>query len=310
MDETADEWRRIETAMKYLYQVPPGDPVPLDRFLEGNGSFRLEKIRDLIDFGSVYVDGRVERKPSRLLSTGQQVSLHVPEYGTQRFYEVDPGRILYRDAWLLAYDKEGGVPCQATPYDAHNNLYAALKVYLSETSGSSAYLGLHHRLDRDTSGVMLFSVSRRVNRALSDGFRLRRVEKRYRAVVCGSPEEEAWIEKTPITRRDGQYTCGSEGDGKEALTEFRVLQRSRGLALVEAMPRTGRTHQIRLHLAHRGLPVLGDVRHQGRPFSRLMLHALGLGLSHPVTEERLILEAPLPAEFERALGLFPTERTP
>jgi 23S rRNA pseudouridine1911/1915/1917 synthase len=293
--------------MKYLYQVSPGDPVRLDRFLESKGLFRQEEIHDLIDFGSVYVDGRVERKPSRLVSDGQQVALHVPEYGTKRFYEVDPRRILYRDPWLLAYDKENGIPCQATPYDAHNNLYAALGAYLSGKSRAPAYLGLQHRLDKDTSGVMLFSLSRRVNRALADAFRLRRVEKRYIAAVSGNPGEETWIEETPITREKGQYTCGSEGDGKEALTEFRVLQRRPGLCLVEAIPRTGRTHQIRLHLALRGLPILGDIQHKGRPYSRLMLHAQGLGLNHPVKGERLIVDAPPPEEFEKALGRLPSK---
>ena len=296
--------------MKYLYQVSPGDPVRLDRFLEGKVGFGPEKIRDLIDFGSVYVDGKVEREPSRPVVAGQQVSLHVPEYGTQRFYKVDPRRILFRDAWLLAYDKEGGIPCQATPYDAHNNLYAALGAYLSGKSRAPVYLGLHHRLDKDTSGVMIFSVSRKANRALADAFRLRKVEKSYRAVVSGNPGQEAWIEKTPITRKQGQYICALGDDGKEAITEFRVLQRRQELCLVEAIPRTGRTHQIRLHLALRGLPILGDIQHKGRPYSRLMLHAQGLGLDHPVTGGRLIVEAPLPEEFEKALGRLPTQGSP
>lgn len=284
--------------MRYLYEVPTGLPVPLDRFLEERTSFGLERVRRLVDFGSVYVDGRIERNPSRKLQPGQKVLLTVPYYGTVKFYTIDPSRILYRDPWILAYDKEPGIPCQPAPHDAHNNLFAAVRESLRGSEGDDPYVALHHRLDRETSGVMLLSLSEEANRALAAAFRERKVEKHYLAVICAEPAEDVWTENRPITRSEGRYRCARSGEkGKGAVTDFRVLERRSGLALIEALPRTGRTHQIRVHLADRGLPILGDTRYRGRPFSRLMLHAWSLSLAHPVTGEPLNLEASPPAGF-------------
>ncbi len=284
--------------MRCLYEVPEGPPVVLDFFLETHTGFGLERVRRLVDFGSVYVDGRVERNPSRTLQPGQKVALTVPYYGTSRFYSIEPSRIVYRDPWILGYDKEPGIPCQPTPHDAHNNLFAALREHLRRGEGGAPYLALHHRLDRETSGVMLLSLSEEANRALAAAFRERRVEKRYLALVCAEPAEDFWTDERPITRSEGRYRCARSGEkGKEAATEFRVLERREGLTLLEARPRTGRTHQIRVHLADRALPVLGDRRYGGRPHARLMLHAWRLSLSHPVTGEPLTLEAPPPAGF-------------
>ncbi|MEW6440602.1 MAG: RluA family pseudouridine synthase [bacterium] len=297
--------------MKYLYRVAPGGPVPLDRFLQRVAPFGLNRILDLIDFGSVWVGGRAERKPSRVLQPGDEVTLNIPSYGTERFYAVDPSRILYRDSCLLAYDKEPGIPSQATPYDAHNNVFAALASALgSAVRGGKPYIGLHHRLDQETSGVMLFSLSARANGAIAASFRERRVEKKYLAVVRGSPADEEWLEEAPITRREGRYQCCAKGEGREAVTRFRVLQRrAGGTALLEASPQTGRTHQIRLHLAHRGLPVLGDARYGGEGFRRLMLHAHRLAIAHPATGRMLVLEAPVPEEFAPSEGFRESGKT-
>jgi len=303
--------------MRVLYVVPQGDPVALDHFLEDQARMPLAKCRDLIDFGAVYVDGKVEQAPARLLLAAQEVRLHIPRYGTKRFYETRKERILYQDTDLLAYDKETGVPCQQTPYDAYNNVYAGLKRFLglvpttgtqgepAKAPGPSSTLGMHHRLDKDVSGIMVFALSSRANRALSDGFRKRKVEKVYRAVVCREPQEDAWVETAPIGRKNGRYLCVGPGEGKEAETRFRVIERSGGLALVEARPQTGRTHQIRLHLARRGLPILGDRLYKGRPHTRCMLHAQRLSFSHPSAHRMLHLEAPLPPEFHEVFETDP-----
>jgi len=300
--------------MRYLFVVPQGKGVALDRFLQRQAHMPLARCRDLIDFGSVYVDGKVEQKAERPLLPGQEIRLHVPRYGTRRFYETRQDRILYRDTELLAYDKEEGIPCQQTPYDAYNNVYAGLKRFLGlcpsdrMRSGPekppipSPTLGMHHRLDKDVSGVMVFALSKKANRILSDGFRNRKVEKVYCAVVCGEPHEDAWTEAAPIGRKNGRYLCVKDGEGKEAETRFRVIRREEGLTLVEACPKTGRTHQIRLHLALRGLPILGDRIHEGRPNARCMLHAVCLSFPHPTTGERLRLQAPLPPQFDTVVG--------
>lgn len=299
--------------MRYRFSVPPEGPVSLACFLQDRLRLSLEKARDLVSFGAVYVQGKMEQDVDRLLQPGQEVRVHIPRYGTRRFYEVNPDRILYRDDWLLAYDKQAGIPCQQTPYDAYNNVYAGLKRLLnssSSTSGNrdlqrknlvSGYLGMHHRLDKDVSGVMVFPLSPRANRSFSEGFRTKAVEKVYRAILSGIPDEDSWVENSSIGRRQGKYICVGEGEGKEAETGFQVIRREPRVTLVEAYPKTGRTHQIRLHLALRGLPILGDRQHEGAPYTRCMLHAFRLSLSHPISGKPLLFESPMPEAFEKAL---------
>ena len=249
---------------------------------------------DLIDFGSVRIEGRLERDPSRRLLSGEEIRVYQPWGGTRRSYELDPGRILFRDAVLLAYDKEAGIPSQQTPSDAYNNLYAAVLRSLRRESGKDSYAALHHRLDRDTSGVMLFVLDRSANKRVGDAFQNREVKKEYLAWVRGAPAAEEWESSEDIGRRDGRYIACKKEQGKPALTKFRVLHRETGRSLVLAMPQTGRTHQIRLHLAAAGHPVLGDRLYGGDPASRLHLHAFRLKLLHPVSRSELVLTAPFP----------------
>jgi len=308
--------------VQYRFPVMKEDSgMPLDRFLAVKARVSLEEACDLVAFGAVWVNRDRVMDGCRPLGTGDEVTLNTPRDGVRRAYEACPERILYRDPWILAYDKEAGIPCQPTPYDAYNNVYEALRRRLGSTAagigsggkeaaagegrkdwGGSGYLGLHHRLDSAVSGVMVFALSVKANGPLFEAFRDRRVEKVYRAVVCGNPPEDSWVERAPIGREGGRYLCVEPGQGKEAETGFRVLRRAAGLALVEARPRTGRTHQIRLHLARCGLPILGDRPYGGRSHPRCMLHAQELSLAHPVKRERLEIQAPLPEAFLGALG--------
>ena len=256
-----------------------------------------EDAADLIDFGSVQVNGRQERLPSRTLHPGDIVQVHWPLRGTLRHYEIDPRRILFRDKALLVYDKERGVPSQQTPYDAYNNLYAGLLRHLGRAGGGEAYLGLHHRLDRETSGVMLFTLEPRANRKLGRAFETRRVFKEYLAWVGGLPLWDAWTREDEIGRRGGKYATVQRGQGKSAVTAFEVLARRHGRSLVLARPLTGRTHQIRLHLAASGCPVLGDRLYGGDPWDFLCLHAHRLSLPHPISGRRQEWTAPIPLDW-------------
>jgi 23S rRNA pseudouridine1911/1915/1917 synthase len=256
-----------------------------------------EEAADLIDFGSVQVNGRQERLPSRTLHPGDIVQVHWPLRGTLRHYEIDPRRILFRDKALLVYDKERGVPSQQTPYDAYNNLYAGLLRHLGRAGGAEAYLGLHHRLDRETSGVMLFTLEPRANRKLGRAFETRRVFKEYLAWVGGLPPWDAWTREDEIGRSGGKYATVQRGQGKSAVTAFEVLARRDGRSLVLARPLTGRTHQIRLHLAASGVPILGDRLYGGDPWDFLCLHAHRLSLPHPISGRRQEWTAPIPPDW-------------
>jgi 23S rRNA pseudouridine1911/1915/1917 synthase len=272
--------------------VEPEDaPARLDQYVADRLNLSRAKTRALIDFGSVWVNGRVARRRSPALSTGDEVVVSPPAYGPVKFYEVDPARILYQDPYLVAYDKEAGAHCQQTPYDGYNHLYAALRRHLP------GYLALHHRLDRPTSGVMVFGRRKSVNRRLGRMFQEQGVRKDYLAVVAGTPGQGRFRVDRPIARQAGAYVCPASGRGKPAVTEFEALHQADGRAWLKAKPLTGRTHQIRLHLAAAGLPIIGDPAHGGPPAQRLMLHAQALHFDHPHTGRPLVIEAPPPEGF-------------
>lgn len=257
----------------------------------------LQEAHDLIDFGSVQVNGRQERQANRLLCLGDRVQVHRPRHGTVRSYEIDDRRILYRDQALLAYDKEPGIPSQQTPYDAYNNLYAALGRHLALCRKAPPYVGMHHRLDQETGGVMVFTLNPGANRKLGRAFEMRRVQKYYLAWVVGHPEREHWTCELEIGRKQGRYTTVPKGQGKTATTFFESLTHDGDHTLILARPLTGRTHQIRLHLAASGHPILGDCFHGGPPSQRLYLHAYRLRLPHPITENTIEITAPIPPDW-------------
>lgn len=185
--------------------------------------------------------------------------------------------IRYEDDWLLVVDKPVGLPTQAGKNRAAG-LYEQL-------CADRRYVGLHHRLDQPTSGLVLFTLQRRVNRAISMGFRSHTIGRTYRAVLWGEALDETW--DWPI-------------DGASAVTEVRVLHQGRGLSAVELNLQTGRTHQIRHHAAMAGTPVVGDRRYgleAAHRWPRLALHAAELSFIHPVTDEPIVVSSPIPADL-------------
>jgi len=158
------------------------------------------------------------------------------------------------------------------------------------------YLGTHQRLDQGTSGVVLFSLSREVNPALARQFEGREVSKVYHALTVKARLPRVAWSVTNCLERAGARTVVAK-QGQAAHTDFRLLRRLPEALLVEARPKTGRRHQIRVHLAGGGLPILGDVLYGGPPGSRVMLHAVRLELAHPRTGEPLVFEASYPADF-------------
>ena len=283
-----------------------------------------EQAVDLIDFGSVYVEGRQERNPARSLAGGEEIRVCWPWKGIRRFYEIDPTRILYEDRYLLAYDKEASIPSQQTPSDGYNNLFAALYRYLERKGFSEPYVALHHRLDQETSGVMVFALDRSANHNLGNAFMHRKVIKDYLAWVDGIPSRNEWMAEDDIGRKNGRYCVCPKGQGKPAQTAFTVICREEtqtdvrkpterleqsgetgqaeqmnrpARSLVLARPLTGRTHQIRLHLAASGHPVLGDRLYGGKVAKRLHLHAYRIELPHPITRKQLTLTACVPPDW-------------
>lgn len=219
--------------------------------------------------------------------------------------ELTTRRLLYEDPDLLVVDKPPGLVAHATVDPARDHLVAAVSRFLTARDGEAGHLALQHRLDKDTSGAVLFSRNPEHDAALGAAFAERRVEKVYWAVVRPRPGESF---PSGITELDG-YLAPDKGPGgrtlvvrsggKPARTRVRLLRESDGRLLVEACPRTGRTHQIRVHLADLGYPILGDDLYGGvaPDTKRLLLHALRLEFDHPAQDRRVRVMAPPPRAF-------------
>jgi RluA family pseudouridine synthase len=222
--------------------------------------------------------------------------------------------VLYRDAYLLAIDKPAGLPSQATPDPGRDHAVAWVERLLqSENPGTKPYVALHHRLDRDTTGVLIFAIHRDANVGLSRAFSEHLAQKTYIAIAempgAATPISEEWTVDNFLAvkkiARSGSRTDAVRSGGDRAITHFRIQQRCARVLVVQALPRTGRTHQIRAHLSQSGLPVVGDKLYgagRGPWADRVLLHALRLELPHPVSGSPLAIEAPLPEDMQRYLG--------
>lgn len=198
--------------------------------------------------------------------------------------------VLHVDDDLVVVHKPVGVPSQAAHPERPDDLVTRLRAFFGE-----GYLGVHHRLDRDTSGCVLFTKRPAVNAHVAKQFEGRGVEKRYLAAVRGWParRDEATLDDVLDKGEDGRMVVlgrGAHRRGQRAVTRVRVRRRSGDRALLELVLETGRTHQARVQLAHAGAPIAGDVLYGGAPASRLMLHAASIGLVHPSSQKKLVVK--------------------
>lgn len=296
-------------------EAPEAAGGRLDRFLAARikGTTRAAAQR-MLDDGRVRVDGRPGTpRASTRVGLGDTVVVLYP----RRFdppADVDRLRVLHEDAALLVVDKPAGVLSHPTDKAAHNSVTEILKL---QFPGAAFHLA--HRLDRETSGVLVLAKDADSARSLQEQFERRETEKEYLALVSGRP---AWTETAvdlPLAGAGGEIRVRQAGspDGYPALTEFRVEAAADDRALVRCRPKTGRLHQIRVHLAHLGHPILGDLLYRGggelylkavartltpedRAASgapRQMLHARRMTLNHPRSGAPLTIEAPVPDDF-------------
>jgi 23S rRNA pseudouridine1911/1915/1917 synthase len=218
-------------------------------------------------------------------------------------------RILYQDHHILVVDKPAGLLTQPTPARESDTLLERAGRYLARARGlNRPYVGIVHRLDRDTSGVILLVCSSKALRPFQALFRAHTIQRRYLAVVEGRLEPPHGTIDLPIVADRGDGRRGASRTARQgisAMTHYRVMERFGSTAtLVECRLETGRTHQIRIHLAEVGYPVVSEsvYRPAARPpfplpFTRQALHAESLGFVHPLTGQELLVEAPLPTDF-------------
>lgn len=292
---------------KWTFTVAQDDSdLRLDQLVAQRTGLSRRAAREALKLGGVQVDRKRVRVAGRLLKPGTEVRVAFdPDLPPVPTLTIP---IVFEDAWLLAVDKPAGLATQGTWASDRHDLLALLKAQRPDLT-----LFLHHRLDQGTSGLLLLAKDPAANKGLADAFAGRDIEKRYLARL--SEPLEACTVEAPIGRLrgadPGRFGCAEGGPGsgggdlidpKQARTDFRPASPEETAGLVPghyvvARLHTGRTHQIRVHLAHLGHPILGDALYGGAPSDRLWLHAWRLGLKHPVTGDDLRLETP-PTRFQ------------
>jgi 23S rRNA pseudouridine1911/1915/1917 synthase len=318
--------------MQRRFQVgSPSAGTRLDIFLAGACSdLSRSRIQKLIDEGCVRV-GSVAARRAHLVRVGEEVSIEVPEPRESTLEPEDiPLSILYEDGHLMAIDKPPGLVVHPAPGHASGTLVNALLHHVRDLSGVGGELrpGIVHRLDRDTSGVLLVAKTDRAHQMLSRQMRKRTLRKEYLALAAGVPRVRKGdvtlaIGRDPRDRKRMKAFRETASDRPAAAREARTLYEIErdwfplGLALLRCRLVTGRTHQIRVHLAASGLPIVGDpsygsprytrirdaaLKKRLQEFPRQALHAERVGFHHPETQEWVEIVAPLPEDLKELIS--------
>jgi RluA family pseudouridine synthase len=255
------------------------------------------EIRRIIDWGGCYLSQTLVRVASRTVKEGEEIALGIME--AERCIELvyKKEELLYEDKDFLAVYKAAGFNSQRTPYQLKGTVEYAVECYM-KSIGLRDPSRVVHRLDRGTSGVMFFPKHKQAATLISNLLKDGKVQKTYWALVSGSPDQQSWKVDAPLGKVS-KFKYGVALNGKPARTVFRVVGEGAGVAAVEAKPLTGRTHQIRVHLAHSGFPIIGDEAYGGIPAARMMLHCRGMRFTNARGK---VIEAfaPIDAEFEAA----------
>ena len=276
------------------------DGSRLDVLLSQDGVLSRSRAAELIKGGAVTVDGRAEGKPSAKPAPGALVRVEVPEPRPAQAEAQDiPLKILYQDAHLAVVVKPCGMVVHPAAGNPDGTMVNALLRHLDGLSGIGGEIrpGIVHRIDKDTSGLLLVAKNDRAHVKLAEQIAAHSIERAYRAIVIGHMKADEGDVDAPIGRHptDRKKMAIVPG-GREARTHWRVLEPLRGAALLECVLSTGRTHQIRVHMASLGHPVLGDPVYGPKksPYpveGGQLLHAFRLGFVHPTTGEFMKFEA-------------------
>jgi len=316
----------LDVELKFTV-APDSEGARLDlAFVASLEGISRSRAQAWIRAGRVSVDGEVRDRPGLQVRAGQAVVLKAPEVSEQRERrQIQPLELLHEDADLLVVSKPAGLLTHANREGERS-----VSGDLAESHGplpegdTPLRAGIVHRLDRDTSGVLVVARTRTALESLQGAFRERRVQKTYEGIVAGAPRFESdWID-APLgrsVRHPDRQSVLAEGEGREALTYWEVIERYDGYAHVRLQPKTGRTHQLRVHLSSVDLAIVSDPIYRskgGRParlpaeapaMDRQALHALSLCFPHPTTGAEVAFSAPLPEDMQAALAWLRSERS-
>lgn len=316
-------------AHQEVLEVGPDEEDRLDRFVSARLELSRTRVQRMIAEGRVQVDGKVAGKSMRV-EDGSRVTVDVPPPAEVEIVAEDiPLEIVFEDESLLVVHKAAGMVVHPAPGHRSGTMVNALLHHIRDLSGVGGRLrpGIVHRLDRDTSGLLVVAKNDAAHLGLGDALRRREVKRRYRAASWGHLKESPMTVDAPIARdpRNRKRMAVVEG-GRRAVTKIRVLERWLRADFLDVALETGRTHQIRVHLAHLGHPVVGDdlygsgwerglggperawAREMARRAPRQFLHAAELAFDHPITGARMQFEAPLPADLEAMAEWARSER--
>ena len=306
------------TLQKGVFRFEPGEKDAgnrLDIYIpSADERFSRTLVRKVVDLGGVHVDGQRVRRCSHTVRAREKVELFLDGFPLDPF-SLEEKYVLFRDEYLIAIDKPPGIETNPTPARYKGSLYEALLRFLKDPFRplDRPELGMVQRLDRDTSGVMVFSTHKKAHKPLTAAFRERKVKKVYRALVsghlpCREGEFRSLLARSHASNRMKSVARG----GREAVTLYRVLEEFPEVSLVEVEIPTGRSHQIRVHFSEAGHPLLGDGKYAVKEVAtklqspRTMLHAFRLDLYHPVNNRELHLQAPLAEDMEKVIDRLVT----
>lgn len=283
------------------WQVPQKQSgISLAAFLkEKFGDVSAKQIKRVIDSGKCLLNGKPERFSSRLIGSGDIVELTISPLSSKlpKKSPQESERILYNDDEIIAFNKPAGILS-----DSQQIVDGLQKLF--------GQVILLHRLDKETTGILLFARNESIAKAMEDLFKKRLIKKKYLAFVNGIPSKSSGIIENSLGKLhvyQGQTIWGAvpREKGLLAKTSWEIKKRGKGASLLICSPETGRTHQIRVHLSGLGHPILGD-HHYGRSFtcsyrpSRLLLHASEISFVHPKTKQIITIHSPLPEDFLEA----------
>ncbi len=282
----------------------------LDTFLAKKTGITRSQIQRLIEKGRVLVNNKDISQNYRL-KANDLIYLSIPDKETEGLIpEPIPIEIFYKDEYLVVVNKPAGMVVYPAAGHTHGTLMNAISYHCKNlaTMGGPLRPGVVHRLDKDTSGVMVIALNDEAYYNLIEQFRHRTINRRYIALIYGNLGEDEGEIALRIGRSESDRKKMSTRvkKGKEAVTRWKVSERFGNATLIEARLGTGRTHQIRVHFASTGHPVLGDRIYAKKTlsFPRQMLHAKLLGFTHPVTREYLEFSAPVPDDMAQKIKEF------